>query len=295
MIWGSGYVIAKYATEHGVPPLGYSFWQSFGPALLLVAMHQIKKPLVSLLAHKRFYLICGFLGIAVPNSVMYFAAPHLPSGLLAVIVNTVPIMTYVLALLIKQEAFSIKRCLGVIIGMIGILLLMLPNVSLPEQDMLPWALCCLITPLSFASCALYIHRFQPADKSSLELSAGMLLSSAFMLFPVIFITNSLYVFNFPFNSADWIVILEIILSSIGYILFFLLIRMAGPVYYSLVGGVVCMTGLWWGYILYHETLTLINILAIFLILTAILLTSPTINLKEMTRHVRFYRQISRSI
>jgi drug/metabolite transporter (DMT)-like permease len=35
VIWGSGYVIARYATLHNVPPLGYSFWQSLGPAVLV--------------------------------------------------------------------------------------------------------------------------------------------------------------------------------------------------------------------------------------------------------------------
>lgn len=34
-IWGSGYSLARYAMTHEVPPLGYSFWQALGPALLL--------------------------------------------------------------------------------------------------------------------------------------------------------------------------------------------------------------------------------------------------------------------
>jgi len=35
VLWGSGYSLARYATTHGVAPLGYAFWQSLGPALLL--------------------------------------------------------------------------------------------------------------------------------------------------------------------------------------------------------------------------------------------------------------------
>lgn len=34
-IWGSGYTLAKFAMTNGVNPLGYAFWQSLGPALLL--------------------------------------------------------------------------------------------------------------------------------------------------------------------------------------------------------------------------------------------------------------------
>src|SRR5688572_26901230 len=100
-IWGTGYTIARYAVTHGVTPLGYSFWQSLGPAifLTLVALvrrqHVVKKSIRSF----PYLIVCGLTGIALPNSNMYVAASHLPAGLLAVIVNTVPIFSYVLALL----------------------------------------------------------------------------------------------------------------------------------------------------------------------------------------------------
>src|SRR5579863_9025259 len=90
MIWGTGYSIARFAMTHGVNPLGYSFWQSVGPALLIGLLAYRRKHDITLsTAHYRYYFICGLTGIAIPNTNMYFAAPHLPAGLLAVIVNTV--------------------------------------------------------------------------------------------------------------------------------------------------------------------------------------------------------------
>lgn len=35
IIWGSGYSLAKFAMTNGVSPLGYSLWQSLGPAVIL--------------------------------------------------------------------------------------------------------------------------------------------------------------------------------------------------------------------------------------------------------------------
>src|SRR3990167_10881015 len=88
-IWGTGYSIARFAMTNGVPPLGYSFWQSVGPALiigLLALFRHPSKPDLSFL-RLRYYFICGLMGIALPNTIMYFAAPHLPAGILAMMVN----------------------------------------------------------------------------------------------------------------------------------------------------------------------------------------------------------------
>lgn len=274
VIWGSGYSLAKYATENGVTPLGYSFWQSLGPAILLLLVSCTKKEKVRFQAkHLRFYLICGLIGIAIPNTNMYFTAAHLPAGLLAVIVNTVPIITYPIALLVGLERFHPLRLLGIIIGFLGIFFIILPHSSLPEMTMTPWALLTLISPLAFASCAVYIAKYRPPEISAVTLSTGMLISSSLLLLPLIIANHSFYPLTWPFSLPELVVIIEIILSSIGYVLFFKLLKLAGPVFYSLVGGVVALTGLAWGYIVFDEHLNSFNITAIVLILTAIGLVS----------------------
>ena len=86
-VWGTGYAIARYAVTHGVPPLGYTFCQSLGPALLLTFLVALQKPTHSnafTLSHLRYYLISGLTGIAIPNTVMYFAAAHLSERRFAV-------------------------------------------------------------------------------------------------------------------------------------------------------------------------------------------------------------------
>ena len=62
VIWGSGYSIARYATTHGVSPLGYSFWQSVGPAVFLLLVSMAKREL-KISAHTlRYVVIAGVLG-----------------------------------------------------------------------------------------------------------------------------------------------------------------------------------------------------------------------------------------
>lgn len=270
VIWGSGYSIAKFAMQNGVPPVGYAFWQSLGPAILVSLFTLRNQYRIKFnRQHIIFYTISGLLGIAIPNTNMYFIASHIPAGILAVIVNTVPIITYPLALLVGQEKFKLSRLIAVLIGFFGILFIILPHKSLPDITMTSWALMALISPLSFAICALYINRFRPDDCSAITASQGMLICSSIFLIPLTLSTHAFYPLLPPFSTAEWIVILEILLSSIGYVLFFALLKIAGPVYYSMVGGVVTITGLIWAGLIFHEIPNFWNIIAVALILFAI--------------------------
>jgi drug/metabolite transporter (DMT)-like permease len=269
-IWGSGYTLARYCTTHGVSPLGYALWQSLGPALVLViliAIFRISWPLSW--QHLRFYFICGLVGIALPNTNIYFASPHLPAGMLAVIVNTVPILTYVLAFIFRQERFYYSRFLGVILGMLGLFLIVQMNFH--EVKATPWIFLALLTPLCFAFTATYIARQERPEVHAFVAAASMMLFSSLLLLPAVLVKNDFYGLHWPLILPDQAIVLEIILSSIGYLMMFQILKMAGAVYYSFVSCIVALTGLFWGWLVFGETLSIRSAFAVGLILLALLL------------------------
>lgn len=281
-IWGSGYTLAKFAVTHGVSPLGYAFWQSLGPALLVsLYVFFTKEAFVWDKTHLLYYAVTGFLGIALPNTNMYLVVAHLPAGLLAIIVNTVPILTYPLALFWQLEHFRLLRLAGVILGFIGILCILFPTqIGLSATSgQTGWACLALLSPLSFALASLYIHKKRPPQASAISLTVGMLIFSTVFLIPLMGYTRSFYPLV-HLGAAEGVVILEIILSTIGYILFFILIKWAGAVYYSLVGGIVALTGLFWGYLIYDESLNVLDVYATLLILCALALLSLPFRTKK---------------
>lgn len=270
-IWGSGYSLAKFAMTNGVPPLGYAFWQSLGPALLLTffSLATKKMPLLNP-AYWPYFLFCGFIGIAIPNTNMYFIASHIPAGLLAVLVNTVPLIVYPLALLSRQEKPDSWRLLALLLGMTGILLIIGVSTS---GFFSSWTLLAMLSPIGFALCSIYIGARQPLEINSLQAASGMLLAASLLLIPLVISQNAFYPLSGPLTVVKQIIILEIILSSLGYLLFFILIRLAGPVFYSLTGGIVALTGLFWGYLVFGETPTSVQSMAVALVIFALFLLS----------------------
>lgn len=266
MTWGSGYAIAKYATQNGITPLGYAFWQSLGPAIVMVLITLGTRDRFGWSwQHWRYYLTCGLLGIAIPNTNMYSVAPLLPVGLLAVLVNTAPILTYVLALVCRIEAFYQWRLVGVVCGISGIFCVLWPQMALSNAAMSWHIVQAMLSPLCFALCAVFIKRYYPANSSAMSLAAGMLVCSAVILAPLVFAKHAFYPL-FPLKSlADVLLLVEIGLSSLGYVIMFKLLKQAGPVYYSLVSAVVVLTSLFWGGKIFKEHLQLNELLAIALI------------------------------
>ena len=204
---------------------------------------------------------------------MYFAASHLPAGILAVIVNIVPILAYPMALFAQSEPFSRLRFSAVLCALSGLMLILLPQTSLPSPDMVPWILSALLTPLCFAFCSVYISRQRPANSHTLSLATGTLIFSSLMLTPIVLFSGHFYALHFPLSPPDWIILLEIVLSSLGYILFFTLIKIAGPVYYSFVDTIVAVTGLFWAYLIFDEKLNIWTGSAVVFILLSLVLIS----------------------
>ncbi len=268
-IWGAGPIINKFAISHGVSPVGYSFWQFIGPAILLTVMAKLQGKLVLSKKHIPYYLICGLIGQAIPSTILHICAPYLPSNIMPIIINLVPIFVYPLALLVKQEIFYVWRFIGILIGGVGIVSLS----GLPNADMLPWAALALVTPLCFAITVLFINPFKPKDTPPISLAAGMLISAAILVAPALIFTDSYYPITLPLSYPDYAILLRICMHSFGYVIFFTIIQKAGPVYYSLVSGVVILNGILLGYMILGETLNTSSIFAVSTILLAIIIVN----------------------
>ena len=108
-VWGLSFSLARIATVAGGTPFGITFWQSVvGGAILLVFTQMRGRPLPVSKRHLKIYVIVALLGASLPNSLFYFAAPHVQAGVLSITVALIPILTYGIAMVIGAERLA--RC-----------------------------------------------------------------------------------------------------------------------------------------------------------------------------------------
>lgn len=274
-LWGLMMSLAKMASSAGVPPLSYSLWQSTGAAALLLLLAFCRDLKFGFgWQHIRFYLAMGIFSIALPNANMALCVKHIPAGLMSLLVNLSPVVTYALAVLIRLEAFSAVRALGILVGLSGVVVLVSPGVALPDPELLPWILQALLTPALYGLGNIIGVKMRPSDHNApIVMAAGMLGGAISFLLPAATALDQLYVPWPPFLPGEWALVAVMFVSVCSYILYFDLLRRVGAVFVSQASYAVALSGLCWGWVFFGETVGLGIILSATLIFAGLYLVN----------------------
>lgn len=270
-LWGTSFPLAKYVMSLGVQPLDYAFYQAFGSVLVLSVYRYFtghKFFIQKNIPYIKYFITAGFLGCMIPNLNRFYLTTEVPSGILALVINTTPLFIYPLAIFFKEENFTSRRFFGVLVGFAGIAFVTLQQNFLTNIHYNRFFLLVFISPLSYALCSVYIAKTAQKIGDSSLYAMGMLYFSAIFIF-IFKLLGGHPVFASISSNAFVGIILEIIISSLGYIILFNLLKRFGAVCYSTTDGVVIITSLIWGYIFFKETIHFDEFIAIILIITGI--------------------------
>lgn len=278
-IWAGGYAIANIVIKNNVNPYGYAFWQICGPIIFLsfIEVYRSFLSLKNFTLDLRWNIIlysmsAGFLGIALPNLIIYLSSYNLQSNILTILSNCSPIFIYLFALLFRIERFNFFKFLLVFIGVLGIILILSSKLNFISFSLDKWLLIAMIVPMCYALSTIIIARFKPKKSFNYNdiniYSLLMLICASFFIIPLTIINNGFY--PLKLNDLNSILILvEILLSSIGYLLLYKIIDKVGPVYYTLVNAFTVIAGVFYGVVIFKDNLITMNYIATFLILIAI--------------------------
>ena len=253
-VWGLSFSLARIATLAGGTPFGISFWQCIVCGLMLLAFtHARGRPLPVSRRHLKIYVIVALLGAALPNSLFYFAAPHVQAGVLSITVALIPIITYGIAMMIGTERLSALRVSGVVLGGAAIALLVLPESSLPSRAAIPWVLLACLSAVCYAAENIYLSRPALADIGPVRTAAGMNILAAVILLPVTLVSGQMFLPAVPLGTLEWTILALALITAVAYTLFISVINIAGPVFASQTGYLVTLGGVVWGMVLFGET------------------------------------------
>jgi drug/metabolite transporter (DMT)-like permease len=200
------------------------------------------------------YLLVGGGGIGIPTAMLTHIAPHLPVGLVTLVLVLSPPITYLLGILVHLERFRWAGVLGILFGFAGVALIVGPTAALPSRDMAGWFLLSLIAPLLFASANICAAVLAPRDGSAAGTAAGILLGSASVLAVTMLVSGEGYWFPaFP-NAGDWAILCAAAINAAFVVMFLEIIRLAGPVFFAQFNYLAVAAGIGWGLALFGERL-----------------------------------------
>lgn len=251
--WGSTLLLSKIIVSAGHHPLGITLTgTALGTVMVTGILVVTGRRLPLRHADLVFYGICGLVGTALPNSVSYVAYEHLPVGVISILMAMVPMMTLLGALAIGLERLEPIRILGLALGGGAVLLLVVPESSLPDPDKAVWIILPVISVLSYSTENLYIARARRADLEPLQVLCGLFWGALVLLLPVTAALDGWMPLG-RFDAAEFALYATTCLHIGAYGGFVWLIGRAGPVFAAQVGYVVTLTGVFLGMIVLGET------------------------------------------
>lgn len=266
--------MSKLAAAGGVSGPEFAFWISLGAGIvLLIATLLGGKRMPVTLPHLGFFAISGLLSLAAPNVASFAVAQVAGANYGIAPFALSSLITYPMAILLHLDRMEWKRFAGLLIGVVGTFIILVDITMVTASAGILWALAALSMPVLVASGNIFRTLYLPKDTTDLPLAAGVMLGSAFWLFPVVIMTGSTILSAGPSTGLQ-IVIGQIALSALHYWLYMRLQRAAGPVYLSQIGYVAAAIGVFLAYILFSELPTISLLIGIALIVAGVFLVQP---------------------
>ena len=273
--WGLSFTLGKIAITAGGTPIGLTFWQSLFSGLILLAYvffrhRKIIIPKIMFLP----IVIITFLSVVIPNIIFYACVEHLDAGVLSISVSVIPLFTYLIAMGLRMDKFKVRRVIGLITGFCALLILILPENSLPDKRDIPWVLLALNCALCYALENIYIDRLALQNFGPIRLVCAVSFVSAIITFLLSLVMDQFFILQ-PTNLYLFISTLGLgFISATAYSIFIYLIGRAGSVFSSQVGYLVTFFGVVWGIIILGESHSVFVWISLAMIMMGIFLVQP---------------------
>ena len=252
--WGITQPFAKIAVSEGYRHFGIIFWQFVLSGLFLLAVNRVRGQGLSFAPnHLALYLIIALIGTLLPNSASYTAAIHLPSGILSIVLSLVPMISFPIAMALGMDRFSGLRFLGLVLGFSAILLIALPETSLPEPSMVWWLPMALVAPAFYAVEGNFVARYGTGGLDPVQLLLGASLVGCVLAAPLALMTGQWISPLPPYGAPDLAIVGSSIAHALAYSGYVWMVGRAGAVFAAQVSYLVTAFGILWAWLLLGET------------------------------------------
>lgn len=272
--WGSTHPLGKIATETGNGPFGLIFWQQVVMVVVLGVIALVRRKGMLLTAPAvRFYVIVAVLGTIIPNGTFYYSVAHLPSGIMSIIIATIPMLAFPMALALRMDRFSALRLAGLALGLVGVALLAAPGAALPDAAMVAFLPVALVGPLFYAMEATYVAHRGTLGMDALQAMLGASLAGLILCLPVMLVAGQGYS-PLPLGRDDLALALSSALHALLYASYVWLAATAGAVFAAQSSYLVTAAGMIWAMVLLAERPSPLVWLALVVMLAGVALVQP---------------------
>ena len=274
LIWGASFLLIKLGVQDMSPTALVLVRSLSGTVTLGVIMAAMRRPLISADWRTRIapFVVMAFTNALLPWVAIAWGEQHISSGLASILNSTTTLWTAILIFwVIPSERPSPLNYLGVLIGISGVVLLVLPDIATHGvSGSVLGVLAVVAAAISYAVAALY-QRTKLRGMSVYQQSFGQLAVTSLLALPIA--APSLPSVHLAWLSLGAVIALGVGGSGVAYLLYYYTVNTLGAVRATGVTFVVPLTAVFWGVVLLHESLSLPIIAGMVVILAGVVLTN----------------------
>lgn len=274
LIWGASFLFIKLGIRDMSPTVLVFVRSASGAIALAVIMVATGRRLVGADWKRRLWQLAF---MAVVNALFPWAAiawgeTHVSSGLASVLNSTTVLWTAVFIYwIIPAERPSAINYLGVLVGLAGVVVLVLPDLLAHGiSGSVLGALAVVSASVSYAVSALF-QRLRLRGMNLYELSFGQLAVTALFAIPIA--APSIPRVHLAALSLGAVIALGVGGSGIAYLLYYYTMNTLGAVRATGVTFIVPVTAVIWGVVLLRESITLPTAIGMLVIMAGVVLTN----------------------
>ena len=256
VLWGGSFFFVGVAVAE-VPPFTLVCLRvGLAALLLLVIVHAMGQRMPASREAWLAFVIMGLIGNAIPFSLLVWGQTHIASGLASILNATTPLATIVVAhVFTTDERLTGGRLAAVILGIVGVAVMMGPDVLHDLGVNVLAQLACLGASISYGFAAVFGRRFKRLGIKPIVSATGQVIGSSLLLLPVALVHDRPW--DLPWPSAPSIasiLALAAFSTALAYVVFYRLLETAGATRLALVTFLIPVTAIFLGWAFLNEVL-----------------------------------------
>jgi len=270
-IWGSSFLLIKVAVAT-VPPVTVAAGRVVIGAIFMAGILAARrKALPSDPDVWRKLFLMGTVGTVLPFALINWGETHIDSGLAAILISAVPIVTIMMAHFLRSdERINAGKIAAIAFGGVGVVVLIGPDALGGIGQNLLGQIAILGAAWCYAVNGLTARQLTGIAPEAVTL--GMLLTATIAAIPLSLLLDRPWQTQASTLSLLAIATLGVLPTSIGYLIAVRIIASAGAGFASLNNYLVPLFGVGWGMALLGEELQPRGVLALLLIFLGV--TAP---------------------
>ena len=259
IVWGGSFFLAEVALRQ-LPPLTLVLVRvglAAGALILFTYVSGLRLP--KDIKIWRSYFIMGLLNNCIPFSLIFWGQLTIASGLAAIFNATTPLFTVVLAhFLTRDEKLTFPRIAGVIFGIIGVVVMIGPELLDDLGTNVIAQLAVLVAAISYGFAGIYGRRF--ASQPPVITAAGQLSASSIILLPIVVVMEPETFLIMPdMITISAVIALALLSTALAYVLYFRILKVAGATNLLLVTFLIPVSAIALGVLVLGEQIETLQI------------------------------------